>query len=255
MKRRQLIRYVGASVSTAIGLSIVQKLPVQAQTGGVTVRSLGHTCFQFTGDGRRILVNPFRPIGCTAGYRAPQVATDLVMISSFLFDEGFTEGIPGNPRVLSEPGIYQFSGMQVQGIETAHDRSGGRQFGTNVAWRWNQGGLNILHLGGAAAPITIEQHILLGRPDLLLIPVGGGPKAYAPADAVQAIRTLNPRIVIPTQYRTQAADANACDIQPIEDFLNLLPDTSVQRLGDSVAFGRSNLPENTVIRVLNYRFS
>ncbi|MBD2090180.1 MBL fold metallo-hydrolase [Microcoleus sp. FACHB-1515] len=254
MKRRQLIRYMASSVGTAIGLGIVQKLPVQAQTSGVTVRSLGHMCFQFTGDGRRILVNPFRPIGCTAGYRAPNVATDLVMISSFLFDEGFTDEIPGNPRILSEPGIYQFTGMQVQGIEMAHDRNQGRQFGTNVAWRWNQAGLNILHLGGAAAPITVEQRILMGRPDVLLIPVGGGAKAYNPTEAVEAIRGLNPRIVIPTQYRTQAADANACDIQPIEDFLNLLPDTPVQRLGDSVTFTRSNLPENTVIRVLSYQF-
>lgn len=254
MKRRQLIRYVASSVGTAIGLGIVQKLPVQAQTSGVTVRSLGHMCFQFTGDGRRILVNPFRPIGCTAGYRAPNVATDLAMISSFLFDEGFTDDLPGDPRILSEPGIYQFTGMQVQGIEMAHDRNGGRQFGTNVAWRWNQAGLNILHLGGAAAPITVEQRILMGRPDLLFVPVGGGAKAYNPAEAVEAIRGLNPRIVIPTQYRTQAADANACDIQPIEDFLNLLPDTPVQRLGDSVTFTRSNLPENTVIRVLSYPF-
>lgn len=254
MKRRKLIGYVGSSVGTAIGLSIVQKLPVQAQTEGVTVRSLGHMCFQFTGDGRRILVNPFRPIGCTAGYRAPNVATDLVMISSFLFDEGFTDDIPGEPRILSEPGIYQFTGMQVQGIEMAHDRNGGRQFGNNVAWRWNQAGLNILHLGGAAAPITVEQRILMGRPDLLLIPVGGGAKAYNPTEAVEAVRSLNPRIVIPTQYRTQAADANACDIQPIEDFLNLLPDTPTQRLGESVTFARSNLPETTVIRVLSYPF-
>ncbi|NEQ19713.1 MAG: hypothetical protein F6K28_09435 [Microcoleus sp. SIO2G3] len=60
--------------------------------------------------------------------------------------------------------------------------------------------------------------------------------------------------MIPTQYRTQAADANACDIQSIEDFLSLLPDTPTQRISDSVTFSRSNLPENTVIRVLSYRF-
>ena len=47
--------------------------------------------------------------------------------------------------------------MQIQGIAIDHDRQGGKRFGTNVAWQWTQGGIKILHLGGAAAPINIEQ--------------------------------------------------------------------------------------------------
>jgi len=27
----------------------------------------------------------------------------------------------------------------------------------NVAWRWTQAGISIVHLGGAAAPIELEQ--------------------------------------------------------------------------------------------------
>lgn len=254
MKRRQLIRYAGTGLLAAIGTSLIDRgQPAQAQTGGgVTIRSLGHSCFQFTGDGRRILVNPFRPIGCTSGYRPPQIATDLVMISSFLFDEGATEGIPGDPRILSEPGIYEFRDMQVQGIQTNHDRLGGRRFGMNVAWRWNQGGLNILHLGGAAAPITVEQQILIGRPDVALIPVGGGAKAYTAQEAVQAARQLNPKLIIPTQYRTSAADAAACDIQPIDEFLTLMQGMPIDRVGNSIVLTRSSLPDQTAIRVLSY---
>jgi L-ascorbate metabolism protein UlaG (beta-lactamase superfamily) len=269
MKRRHLIRYAGTGVLTAIGIGTIdrwqfaQAQTSQAQTGGVTgsvtgsvtVRSLGHSCFQFTGDGRRILVNPFRPMGCTAGYRAPQIATDLVMVSSFLFDEGVIEGIPGNPRVLSEPGIYEFRQMQAQGIRTDHDRLGGRQFGTNVAWRWNQGGLNILHLGGAAAPITVEQKILMGRPDLLLIPVGGSDKAYTPQEAMQTVQMLNPKVIIPTQYRTQAADAATCEIQSVDEFLTLMQDMPIQQVGDSIAIRPSDLPASgSVIRVMSYPF-
>jgi len=257
MKRRQFIQYLGTGSLAAIGVGAIDRgQPAQAQTGGVSIQSLGHTCFLFTGDGLRILVNPFRPIGCTAGYRAPQVAADLVMISSFLFDEGMTEGLPGNPRILSEPGIYEFQGLQVQGIQTDHDRQGGRRFGTNVVWRWNQSGLNILHMGGAAAPITLEQQILMGRPDVLLIPVGGGVKAYTPSEAMQAIQVLNPRVIIPTQYRTQAADAAACTIQPLEDFLALMQGTPVQQGGDSITLGQADLPESgAIIQVLNYRFA
>ncbi|NJR64749.1 MAG: MBL fold metallo-hydrolase [Leptolyngbyaceae cyanobacterium CRU_2_3] len=257
MKRRQLIQYAGASLAVSLGFkTVLQSRAAQAQSSTVTIQSLGHTCFLFNGDGRRILVNPFRAIGCTAGYRAPRVGSDLVMISSRLFDEGVVEGLPGNPRLLDQPGVYQFSGMQVQGIRTDHDDLKGKQFGINVVWRWNQGGVNFLHMGGAAAPVTMEQQILMGRPDVLLIPVGSGPKAYTPEEAQAAIQALSPKIIIPTQYRTQAADANACDILPVDNFLSLMSGTPVERVGDTVSIGKADLPgSGSQIMVLSYAFS
>lgn len=258
IKRRQFIRYAGAGFLTTLGVGVASQFQSSyAQTGqSVSVQWLGHTCFLFTGGGRRLLVNPFRPIGCTSGYRAPQITADLVMISSRLLDEGVVEGLPGDPRLLAEAGIYQFSGLQVQGIATDHDRNQGRRFGTNVMWRWNQGGLNILHMGGAAAPITVEQQILLGRPDVALVPVGNGPKAYTPQEAKTAIQTLNPKIIIPTHYRTQAADAASCDILPLEEFLTLMEGTPIRRNGsDTISLSRADLPESGAkIEVLSYRF-
>jgi L-ascorbate metabolism protein UlaG (beta-lactamase superfamily) len=244
MKRRHFVQYAGASLLATTGLGIVTPKLVQAQTGSVTVQALGHTCFLFTGDGRSILVNPFRPIGCTAGYSAPQVAADIVMISSRLLDEGVVEGLPGNPRILSDPGIYELPGTSIQGISTDHDTVGGQRFGINVVWRWTQGGINILHMGGAAAPVTVEQQILMGRPDLLLIPVGNGPKAYGPEEAKAAIQTLNPKLIIPTQYRTEAADEATCDILPLDNFLALMEGTPINRVGNSIALGQADLPES-----------
>lgn len=257
MKRRHLLRYAGASFIATLGVGITSRWQsVQAQSSSVSIQWLGHTCFLFSGEGRRILVNPFRPVGCTAGYRSPQVESDLVMISSRLLDEGVVEGLPGNPRILAEPGIYEFTGMQVQGIESDHDRLGGRQFGKNLMWKWNQGGLNILHMGGAAAPVTVEQQILLGRPDVLLIPVGGGAKAYTPEEAKVAVQSLNPKIIIPTQYRTEAADEETCDITALDDFLTLMEGTPVRQVqSDLVALSTSDLPESgSAIEVFSYSF-
>ncbi|MGB3496447.1 MAG: MBL fold metallo-hydrolase, partial [Elainellaceae cyanobacterium] len=120
MKRRTFVQYAGlTALSVAIANLAASATPSYAQSGNsVTIKALGHTCFLFSGSGRRILVNPFRPIGCTSGYRKPNVAADLVMISSRLFDEGVVDGLPGNPRILSDTGIYEFQNMQVQGIAT-----------------------------------------------------------------------------------------------------------------------------------------
>ena len=263
MKRRQLMQYAGTGVITTALTVFMSEFKANsaqkvAQKGSsLSVKWLGHTCFLFEGGGGRILVNPFRTLGCTAGYRTPKVAADVVLISSQLLDEGAVEGLPGNPRIIYEPGAYVlFDTIQLQGIAMDHDRQGGRRFGSNVAWHWIQAGVNILHLGGAAAPITIEQKILMGRPDVLLLPVGGGPKAYAPQEAQAAIQLLNPKLVIPTQYRTKAAAANGCDIVSLDEFLALMNGVPIRRSkNDTVVVKPSDLPESgSAIEVLSYKF-
>ncbi|AFY45547.1 MBL fold metallo-hydrolase [Nostoc sp. PCC 7107] len=255
MKRRQLMGYAGAGLVTALVTTLGSHTEANAQSGGLSVQWLGHTCFLISGGGAKILANPFRTIGCTAGYRAPKLSANLVLISSQLLDEGAVEDLPGNPKLVYEPGVYEFQGIKFQGISTDHDRKGGRQFGKNTAWSWQQGGINILHLGGIAAPISLEQKILMGRPDVLFIPVGGSAKAYNAEEAKQAIDVLNPKIVIPTHYRTQAADANACDISPLDDFLNLVQGVTVRRSNsDTISITPSKLPEDKVIQVLSYKF-
>ncbi len=253
------MRYASAGLLTTIGTDLASGFrSSQAETGSgpLSVQWLGHTCFLFSGGGSRVLVNPFRTLGCTQGYRAPKVAADLVLISSQLLDEGAAEGLPGNPRILYEPGVYQVGGIQLQGISLAHDRVGGRRFGSNVAWQWTQSGIKILHLGGAAAPIALEQKILMGSPDLALVPVGGGPKAYDPQEAKQAVNVLNPKVVIPTHFRTQAADGSACEIVTVDDFLGLMDGMKVRRVNsDTITINSADLPQNEpVIQVLNYNF-
>lgn len=260
MQRRQFVQYAGAAFLATLGGGLASTWQAaQAQAGGtLTVKWLGHSCFLFTGGGLRTLVNPFSPAGCTKGYRPPQVGADLVMISSRMLDEGSVEGLPGNPRVLAESGIFEYQGVQIQGIPVDHDREGGRRFGTNVIWRWNQAGLNIVHFGGAAAPIEFEQQVLMGRPDLMFVPVGGSVKAYNAQEAKAAVDLLNPRIVVPMHYRTQAAD-DACQgdygLDPVDPFLELMGGAEVRRAGgDTLSVSSGSLPSGPRVVVMSYPF-
>jgi L-ascorbate metabolism protein UlaG (beta-lactamase superfamily) len=250
MKRRQFLGYAGAGAASAIASGGFSR--AQAQAGGLSVRYLGHMCVLLTGSGQRVLVNPFKSLGCTAGYSRPNVSTDLVMISSQMLDEGAIEVVPGNPKLLFQSGAYDVNGLKLQGIDTDHDNMGGKRFGRNIAWRWNQGGISILHLGGAAAPITLEQKILMGTPDIVFIPVGGGPKAYSPEAAKQALSVLNPKIVVPTQYRTAAAAKDQCDIVGVDQFLSLMSGTPVRKGGNSLNLSRADIPKDMVIQVMSY---
>ncbi|MGB3135339.1 MAG: MBL fold metallo-hydrolase [Nodosilinea sp.] len=252
MKRRTLLGYAGSGLGAALGVGLAHRA-AQAQTTGVTIRSLGHTAFLFTGGGRRILVNPFRRVGCTAGFASPAVPADIVMISSRLFDEGYLAELPGEPRELTEAGVYDFENLRIQGILTFHDREGGRRFGTNTVWKWTQGGVTIVHTGGAAAPLGVEEQILLGRPDVMLVPVGGGPKAYTAAEAVQAVQVLKPKIVIPTHYLADVA-GEGCELDPVDDFLALMQGTPVTRASSgSLGIRPGDLPSQGMrIQVYQY---
>ncbi|HIK46266.1 MAG TPA: MBL fold metallo-hydrolase [Leptolyngbyaceae cyanobacterium M65_K2018_010] len=254
MKRRKFLSYGSSGLVTTMGLGALHRGSfAQVQSDRVTLRSLGLTAFLFTGSGYRLLVNPFRRIGCTAGFPSPAVPADIVMISSRLFYEGFLNELPENPKVLTEPGVYDFTNLKIQGILTPHDREGGRRFGNNVIWKWTQGGINIVHMGGAAAPLRVEDQILLGRPDVLLVPVGGTPYVYTPAEAVQAIQVLKPKVVIPTYFLTSAAD-DTCELKPVDEFLALMQGTPITRApSGALSIRPSDLPTQGMrIQVYQY---
>ena len=61
-------------------------------------------------------------------------------------------------------------------------------------------------------------------------------------------------MVIPTQYRTSAADEENCDLVAVDEFLALSQGMEIKKLNvDRIAVKPSDLPQDkTVIRVFNY---
>ncbi|HEY9826415.1 MAG TPA: MBL fold metallo-hydrolase [Stenomitos sp.] len=251
ISRRQFFRFAQGGLIASVGGGLVSRWQSPAQAAGsLSIQFLGHTCFLVSGSGVRVLINPFRPIGCTQKYPAPKVATDLVLISSRQLDEGVVEGLPGRPKLLFEPGPYRTNGLQFQGIQTLHDRVNGYRFGTNVVWQWRQAGFNLVHLGGIASPLTLEQKILLGTPDVLFVPVGGTDETYTPEEAKAAIALLQPKLIVPTHYKTAAANPAACSLESVDAFLKAMPGTPVRKGGASLTLTSGSLTAKPVIQVM-----
>lgn len=250
MKRRQFLRW---SSYGAIAATLAHQLPVVGQsldsTDLLNITWLGHTGFIFDDQNWQILINPFYPAGCTEKYISPSAyinnrfpePIDLILISSQMLDEGAIGDLTlsYDPAIISAPGSHrikpkkelppkQFDGILLDHANKPEDR--GRRFLPNVAWSWQQGGLNIVHLGGAGAPITLDEKILLGRPDILVVPVGGQDnpaKGYRPEQAIAAINTLKPRMVIPSHYGAKGR-GNQCDLVSVQSFLELLKTSTTE---------------------------
>lgn len=254
MNRRHLLRFGAAGAWTLAGTLFADQY-AQAQqpiSNLLNIRYLGHTCFFLSGGGLRILTNPFKPGGCTQGYKAPKPDAELIAISSQLLDEGYVADIPGNPNLLYEPGVFDFKGTKFTGIRTLHDRVDGNRFGQNVVWKWNQAGIEVLHLGGATGTLPTDQRILLGKADVAIVPVGGNAKGFTADEAKQAIDLLQPRLVIPSHYRSAAA-GEGCDLQTLDTFLSKVGGDVKTISGDTLSLRPDDLPTSgTAIRVLNY---
>lgn len=245
MKRRNFIALGAGTALSAVAPIYAQDQPV------LNIRWFGHLAFEISGGGLRLFTHPFRPAGCTADMKLPDpITADFVMISSRLFDEGYIEGLSTDTRVLAEPGSYNIKNTNFQGVAISHDRLGGRRFGQNVMWRWEQAGIRILHMGGSAATLTNEQRILVGRPDILILPVGGSDKAYNAQEAWSVAQSLNPKIVIPAYYRTSKAN-ETCTQKGLDEFLELAPKEKTVRVkSNNYGLRARDLPESLVVRIL-----
>ena len=229
----------------ATGLALSLQAAADAG-GGVSISSYGQRALLIQGGGQSVLLNPYKAVGCAAGLPEPRVKAGVVLASSELADEG-ARGI-ATGRFLVAPGSYKLGGLNLEGFASPHDRMEGRRFGNATIWRWQQGGLDFAHVGATAGPISGADRVLLGRPDVLIIGVGGGSKIYDGKEAAAVVKQLNPKRVIPVPYVNGDAPAN-CDQGGVQPFLEAMGGSTVVNPGRSINLP-ANLPDTTVITVL-----
>jgi len=80
--------------------------------------------------------------------------------------------------------------------------------------------------------------------DILLIPVGGG-NSLAGAAAADVMTTIDPKIAIPMNYKT---DFETLDLEPLEKFIKETGSKAEPQ--PKVQFSRSQLPEDLTVMVL-----
>jgi len=204
-------------------------VPTNLNAEELTLRSFGHSQFLIKGGGKSILINPFKAVGCASQFRESQnIEKDLILASSRLADEGYN---PNNDLMFVEPGTYEYNGLIFNGISIPHDRINGRRYGNATVWTWSQSDFKIVHMGGAAGEITFEDQILINRPDILFISIGGGNKSYTGKEAFNIIKILNPKIVVPVHFLTTKKNIEDCDFSNEDKFVENISQYKVKYIG------------------------
>ena len=219
-------------------------IPSSSMAGDLVLKSLGHSSFLIKGKGKSVLINPFKAVGCASELKEPKEENaDFILASSRLADEAYN---PNNKLMFVEPGVYKLKNTLLNGVQVPHDRYGGRRFGMATVWSWEQNNLKIVHMGGAAGEIGIKSQIILSRPDILFISIGGGTKSYNGREASQIVKTLKPSIVIPVHFDKGKKISDDCDFSNEELFLENMKDFKVKYLGKSFKIDSKRIDKNTI---------
>ncbi len=218
--------------------------PANILAENLRLKSFGHSSFLIEGGGQSVLLNPFKSIGCTA--RLEEVKNekfDFILASSRLADEGFN---PNDRLIFVDPGVYKVKDNILNGIEIHHDRFGGRRFGMATVWIWEQNNFKIVHMGGAAGEIDVNDKILLARPDLLFISIGGGPKTYNGLEAAEIVNSLKPKLVVPVHFLNDNNKDSGCQFSDENTFLDKIKGYEVQYVNNKILINKKNLNQQTI---------
>ena len=205
---------------------------------------LGHSCFLIRGKEKTIITDPFHP---DLGYRLGEPEADIVTVSHFHPGHSYIEGVANEPKQIKSPGEYEIGGTFITGVATFHDDKKGELKGKNTIYVIEMDGITLCHLGDLGHPLGPHLIEELGDVDILFLPVGE--ISTIPVDtAVEIVRQLEPPIVIPMHYKTEAFTGNLSLVGKFLDKMRIRELEAKPKL----SITSSSLPTTTQTIVLSY---
>lgn len=207
-----------------------------------------------TGDGVKVLIDPASPGMIRIDFNE---TVDLVTVSHEHGDHNYVALAKGNPVVLRGLSGTEVAtidetvkGIRVRTVASFHDNQGGARRGKNAIFIYDLPGLRVVHLGDLGHVLSEAQVKEIGTPDILMLPVGTGFTLDHPS-AVEVIKQLNPKVLIPMHFTPADAPAGGFRLGSVEDFLKAAgPSFEVKYSGHNEIFTAGKLPSKTTIMVM-----
>ena len=200
----------------------------------------GHASFTITSDkGIVIVTDPYDPSGYggVLKYEPVKDRADGVIISHDHADHNYVDSLKGSPEVLKGSG--EINGIQVIGVQTFHDESGGSERGKNMVFAFGVDDVNVCFLGDLGHELTPEQVEAIGPVDVLLVPVGGTYTLDAEG-AARVVKSLRAKVAIPMHFKTEKCDL---PIAGVEGFLEKMDKVKELRASE-IVISAGGLPDN-----------
>ncbi len=141
------------------------------------------------------------PPAASTGFKPTKQAAAIVALTQTADRD--QKSVTGEPFIINAPGEYERRGVFVYGLRLASDLE-------RVHFRVEAEELSLGHLANLNKKLDNGELAQLEGVDILFIPVGGKTVLDAEA-AAELISQVEPRIVIPIQYKVTGGSANYHD--------------------------------------------
>lgn len=208
----------------------------------------GQSCFQISVSNGKdheavIVIDPFDE---KIGLKVPSFSADILLVSHAHHDHNNVAVIKGESFLIENPGEYEVKGVFVQGIDSFHDDSEGKQRGKNTIYTIEAEDMRFCHLGDfGQKQLTDEQLEKIGKVDILMIPVGGT-FTLDGHEAAKVIGQIEPKVVVPMHY---ALPKLKVEIDGVEKFLKAMGKKDVAEQ-DKLTIKHSALPKEGAMEIV-----
>ncbi|AMV37065.1 MBL fold metallo-hydrolase [Planctomyces sp. SH-PL62] len=216
------------------------------------IKWYGHAAFLIETEGVRVILDPYRSPD-SGGYEPIAEPADVVVVSheNDRYHSHLGQIVPSFHvfRALELPeGGEDFRGIRIEAVRVFETPE--RKPGDEVAIvHFRAEGLHVAFLGDLGHRLSAEELEPIRGADVVLAPAGGTPTIDL-AEIPALLDAIGPRVVVPMHYKTPRINL---DIQPIERFLERLPDDPVERIaGAEFAIDRASLPTRRTIVLLEH---
>ena len=209
----------------------------------------GHSCFRLAESSMAsVVTDPFD--AKATGYEALKLKADIVTVSYDTPEYNYLDAVKGGPHAITGPGEYEIGGVFITGIQTNGTKHSEDEL-RNILYVFDYNGLTVAHLGVLNRVPTQAEVEALGPVHVALVPVGDNMTLNA-AKAAEVISLLEPKIVIPMQYATEASIVK---LEPLSKFLKEIGLGDVEKMPSLKVNSVSSLPDETKVIVLEYQHS
>jgi L-ascorbate metabolism protein UlaG (beta-lactamase superfamily) len=214
----------------------------------VEIEWMGHSTFQITSSkGTRILTDPHGAFDLPR----PTLPQHIVTTSHQHGPHNSVHMAPGTPVILHglTPGGENWQkisttirDVSVYVVPAFHDKSSGMQRGKNAIFVFRVDDICIAHLGDLGHLLTPDQLKMMGKIDILLVPVAGGFYTVTASEAKEVTKQVNPKIAIPMHFWWEAA---------VNEFTQDMPRVKTTN-SPVLKISKPELPQQTEIFVLPF---
>ena len=214
----------------------------------------GQSCFLIKTKYGNIVIDPYdsEKSNTDSKLHLPKIKADVVLATHDHSGHNGIEKIAKDektkkPFVISGPGEYEISGINICGLQTSHGENSetGKSLGLNTVYSIQAEDLNLVHLGDLGELLTDEQQDKIGKVDILFAPIGGY-YTLSVKQIINLINTVEPKIVIPMHYNL---DGDNQKLSGLSEFQKEIGLTQIPKK-DSLKISEKDLPSETEIIAL-----